>query len=62
MSDCTAIIRGIPHIPSVTEVNVRTAPSTVASLAFTVPVGMDSLSILDIQPDTEGKAKDGKVY
>jgi hypothetical protein len=62
MSECVAIIRGIPHIPSVTEVNVRTGPATSNPLAFTVPVGMDSLKILDIQPDAEGKAKDGKIY
>ncbi|MCU0464221.1 MAG: SH3 domain-containing protein [Anaerolineae bacterium] len=62
MADCIAIIRGIPHIPSITEVNVRSGPGTNSDLAFTVPVGMDSLKILDIQPDAEGKAKDGKLY
>lgn len=62
MSDCTAIVRGIPHIPSVTEVNVRSGPGTNFDVAFTVPVGMDSLKILDVNSDAEGKAKDGKVY
>jgi hypothetical protein len=62
MSDCTAIVRGIPHIPSVTEVNVRNGPGTNFEVIFTVPVGMDSLRILDVATDAEGKAKDGKVY
>jgi hypothetical protein len=62
MSDCTAIVRGIPHIPSVTEVNVRSGPGTNSEVVFTVPVGMDSLKILDIVSDAEGKAKDGKIY
>lgn len=62
MSDCTAIVRGIPHIPSVTEVNVRNGPGTSSEVIFTVPVGMDSLKILDVAADTESKAKDGKVY
>lgn len=62
MTDCTAIVRGIPHIPSVTEVNVRSGPGTNFDVAFTVPVGMDSLKILDVAIDAESKAKDGKVY
>lgn len=62
MADCIAIIRGIPHIPSVTEINVRTGPGTNQGLAFKVPVGMGDLKILAIQPDIEGKAKDGKIY
>lgn len=62
MSDCTAIVRGIPHIPSVTEVNVRSGPATSFDVIFTVPVGMDSLKILDVSTDAEKKAKDGKVY
>ena len=62
MSDCTAIVRGIPHIPSVTEVNVRNGPGTNFEVIFTVPVGMDSLRILDVAADAEAKTKDGKVY
>ncbi len=62
MSDCVAVVRGIPHIPSVTEVNVRSGPGTNFDVAFTVPVGMDSLRILDVTPDAEEKAKDGKIY
>ncbi len=62
MVECIAIIRGIPHIPSVTEVNVRTGPGTAYALAFLMPVGADTVNILDIKPDAEGKAKDGKIY
>lgn len=62
MSDCTVIVRGIPHIPSVTEVNIRSGPGTSYDVAFTVPVGMDSLKILDVMDDVDGKTKDGKVY
>lgn len=62
MADCIASIRGIPHIPSVTEINVRSGPGTNQGLVFKVPVGTDNLKILDIQPDIEGKAKDGKIY
>lgn len=62
MSNCIAIVRGIPHIPSVTEVNVRSGPGTNFPLIFTVPVGMDSLKLMAVEPDDESKDKDGKIY
>lgn len=55
-------IVGIPHIASVTEVNVRSGPSTNAELAFKAPVGMPNLSVLDVKPDAENKALAGKIY
>lgn len=60
--DALARIRGIPAIPSVVEVNVRSGPSTSKDLIFKVPVGMSGQRILDVQVDAENNAKDGKVY
>lgn len=56
-----AIILGIPHIPTIKEVNVRTSPSTTAELAFRTPLGVDT-KIRRVEPDFIKTAKDGKVY
>lgn len=55
-------IRGIPSIPSITEINVRSGPGTNHSLIFQVPVGMSGLTLLDIQPDAEEKSQNDKLY
>jgi hypothetical protein len=60
--DALARIRGIPHIPSVVEVNVRSGPTTNGDLIFKVPVGMTGQRILDVQIDTDNKDQNGKVY
>lgn len=55
-------IRGVPSVPSIVEVNARAAPTTNASIAFKVPVGMSGLSILDVQPDAAESQLNGKIY
>lgn len=62
MAECLVTIRGLPHIPSIKEINVRTGPGTGFDLAFKAEVGMSGLKILDVQPDNEGKNLNGKVY
>lgn len=62
MADCLVTIRGLPNIPSVTEVNIRTGPGTNFENPFKAAVGMSGLAILDIQPDAESKNLNGKVY
>ncbi|MCU0496766.1 MAG: SH3 domain-containing protein [Anaerolineae bacterium] len=59
---CTAVIRGIPNIPTVTEVNVRSVPSVTGQLLFKIPVGTRDLTVLEAQPDTGGAKLNGKVY
>lgn len=61
-SSCMATIRGIPEIPSVTEVNVRSGPSTAQSLLFKVPVGTANLPVMEVQADVSGAMFSGKVY
>jgi len=57
-----ARIRGIPHIPSITEVNVRSSAGTNQGLLFKIPVGMSGLTILEVRPDIEQKHLNNKVY
>lgn len=56
-----ATILGIPHIPSVVEVNVRSGPSVNRGLAFKTPLGVQA-TIRDVQPDADNGGKDGKTY
>ena len=60
--DALARVRGLPHIPSITEINVRGGASTDDELVFKVPVGMSGQPILEVQTDSVGKDLDGKVY
>ncbi|MDQ7026011.1 MAG: chitosanase [Anaerolineae bacterium] len=60
--EALARIRGIPDIPSITEINVRPIAGTNQDVAFKVLVGMSGQKILDVQPDVEGKNLDGKIY
>ena len=57
-----ARIRGLPNIPSITEVNVRPNAGTNQDVSFKVPVGMSGQLIQDVQPDVEGKNLEGKIY
>ena len=59
---CTATIRGLRNFPDITQVNVRRGPGTNYDIAFKAPVGMDSLSILKVSADNEGKNLNSKVY
>lgn len=53
---------GIPHIPSVTEVNIRSGPGTNFELVFKIPVGSTNISIIEVKKDNEDKNLQGKVY
>lgn len=57
-----ATIRGLPNIPTITEVNVRSGPSVTDELIFKVPVGMSGLDVLEIRPDRENRHHNGKIY
>ena len=60
--DALARVRGLPNIPSITEINVRSGPSTSNELLFKVPVGMSGQRILKVQTDSGGASQDGKTY
>lgn len=57
-----AIIRGIPHIPSVTEVNVRSGPNAGYELLFKVPVGIETSDCKQVQIDDKNSSLNGKTY
>lgn len=59
---CLARIRGLPHIPTIKEINVRSGPGTNHAIAFKGPVGMSGLEIKATRFDEEGKNLNGKVY
>lgn len=59
---CRARIRGIPEIPAIQEVNVRSRAQISAPLLFKAPVGLAELPVLEIQPDAAGAHFKGKVY
>ncbi len=58
----TARIIGIPHIPSITQVNVRSGPGTNFLLTRKVAVGTGNLSVLDVDIDAQERGLNGKVY
>jgi Glycosyl hydrolase family 46 len=58
----TATIRGIPENPSIKEINIRSGPATVNPLVLKAGVGVSGLPILDVMPDAQGNAFQGKVY
>jgi len=58
----TARIRGLPHNPSIVEINARSGPSTSYASPFKAKVGMSSLPILDVKPDETGTRFEGKIY
>lgn len=59
---CRAIIRGIPNIPTVREVNVRSGPHTSFALVFKAPVADTAFPVMEVQPDSQGAALNGKQY
>lgn len=62
MSQFLILVRGLPHIPTIKEVNVRGGAGTNNDIVFKAPIGMSGLEVRDIQPDSEGKNLNGKVY
>jgi hypothetical protein len=58
-----AYVRGRPEIPSIREVKVRPGPGEQYDPElFRAPVGTSMLTVLDAQPDAQGKNFNGKVY
>lgn len=57
-----AKIIGIPHIPTITQVNIRTEPNKGSALMFKVDVGTANLDIIDVKPDAANDAQAGKVF
>lgn len=57
-----ASIRGLPHNPSVTQLNTRSGPSTAYEVPFKALVGTAALPILAVQPDERGITFQGKLY
>ena len=57
-----AKVIGIPHIPTIVEINVRTGPGTNYPIAFKSPVGTTNLPIIEVQEDNEKKNQSGKIY
>ncbi len=59
---CQVSIRGIPHIPSVTEINARSGPGTQHPIVFRAPVGAVASTLHTIESDVDEKGLDGKTY
>ena len=57
-----AHIVGIPHIPSITQVNVRTGPALNRKLVFRVDVGTRNLHVSEVQEDAEQRQLNGKTF
>ncbi|MGB7339574.1 MAG: peptidoglycan DD-metalloendopeptidase family protein [Phototrophicaceae bacterium] len=53
---------GIPHIPSVTEINARPDASTIGDVVFKVAVGTSDVLIIDAKEDLQKRDLNGKVY
>jgi len=59
MSSALATIRGIS---SLSEVNVRASALRTAALLFKKPVGLGSLPIMEVAPDSANEGLNGKTY
>ncbi len=57
-----ASIRGLPHNPSVTEINARSGPATTYESPFKAVVGTQNLTIEAIKADENNIIFQGKVY
>ena len=57
-----AKIIGIPHIPSIVEVNIRAEANKSATLLFKIPVGTTGLDVVDVKADTANDAQGGRVF
>lgn len=57
----TATILGIPNIPSIIEVNVRSGAGTNQQLVFKTPLGVKA-TIQDVRSDVQGIGLNGKTY
>ncbi|MEZ4668363.1 MAG: peptidoglycan DD-metalloendopeptidase family protein [Anaerolineae bacterium] len=59
---CLAYIRGLPDIPTIREINIRSGPNTGYDLLFKSPVGTSDLPVLDVRVDDKGANLQGKTY
>lgn len=59
---CLARIRGLPHLPDITQINVRSGPGTNYDIPFQGSVGLDNLPVLAVAEDEEGRNLSDKVY
>lgn len=57
-----AYVRGLPDIPTVREINIRSGPNTNYALLFKSPVGTANLPVLEVKADDTGANLNGKVY
>lgn len=55
-------IIGIPHIPSITQVNARPDANTNGNIVFKVDVGLTDIMVINVKEDSEKRDQDGKVY
>lgn len=62
MTGYQVFVRGIPHIPSVREVNARAGAGTHYAVVTTVPVGAEVSQVSEIRLDEESKGLNGKLY
>lgn len=61
-SPCLAFVRGLPDIPTVREINIRSGPNSGYDLLFKSPVGTADLLVLDVRVDDKGANLQGKTY
>jgi len=59
---CLLTIKGVPGVPTITEINIREKPTVNSTKKFTAPIGMSNIKITDCQPDAENTQMNGKVY
>lgn len=57
-----AHIVGIPHIPSITQINVRTGPALNRKLVFRIDVGTRNLHVSEVTEDAEQRQLNGKTF
>jgi hypothetical protein len=57
-----AKIIGIPNIPAIKEVNIRTEANKNGALLFKIPVGTENLDVAEVKADTTNAAQAGKVF
>lgn len=55
-------IIGIPHIPSITQVNARPDATTNSNTMFKVDVGTTDITVVNVKEDLEKRDLEGKVY
>jgi len=62
MAQFLANIIGVREVPTIREVNVRTAPTITAALVTRLPVGTRGLRVIEVREDSLAAKFNGKVY